>query len=141
MRPRRLVSFFVGVWLGGCVLMAWLTTDSFRSVDRMLRQPTSQALTHIRPLGPGARALFRYQVSEQNRAAFETWEMVQLAFGSGLFLFLLFGSREGKFAMALVLAMLGIVLVQRLLFTPALVGLGRNLDFAAADVSYNQRKE
>src|SRR5215813_13176851 len=108
MRARRLICFFIGVWLGACVLMAWLTTDSFHSVDRMLHQPSAQALEHIRQLGPGARALFRYQVSEQNRAAFQTWEMIQLAFGFGLFLFLPFGSREGKLPVALVLTVLGI---------------------------------
>jgi hypothetical protein len=141
MRARRLISFFIGVWIGACVLMAWLTTDSFRSVDRMLQQPSAQALDHIRPLGPGARALFRYQVSEQNRAAFETWEMVQLAFGFGLFLFLLLGSREGKLPIALVLVMLGIVVAQRFLFTPALVPLGRQLDFASVDTPAGIRNE
>jgi hypothetical protein len=141
MRARRLVCFFIGVWLGGCVLMAWLTTDSFRSVDRMLMQHTPQATLQIRPLGPDARALFRYQVSEQNRAAFETWEWVQLAFGGCLFLFILLGSREGKFLMALVLVMLAIVAIQRWLFTPALVMLGRELDFAVADTLSGKRQE
>jgi hypothetical protein len=133
MRARRIACLLLGFWLGACVLMAWITTDSFRAVDRLLVEPNPVASPLIHGLGSKARMLFRYQVSEQNRAAFATWEMVQLAFGAGLFLFLLFGSRERKLPMILVLVMLAVVAVQRLLFTPTLVNLGRSLDFAAAD--------
>lgn len=121
--------------------MAWLTTDSFRAVDRILAQPSPTAALQIRALGANARALFRYQVAEQNRAAFETWEYAQLALGTGLFLFILFASREGKYPMILVLLMLAAVVAQRLLFTPLLVHLGRNLDFATAESHSGQHRE
>ncbi len=121
--------------------MAWLTTDAFHSVDRLLEQHTPAAAEHIRALGPNARALLRYEASEQNRSAFETWEYAQLAFGAGLFMFLLFGSREGKLPMILVLLMLSIVLAQRILFTPVLASVGRDLDFAAPGAHALQRQE
>lgn len=142
MRSRRLACFFIGVWLGGCVLMAWLTTDSFRSVDRMLLAPAPAAAAQLQGMGAdAARKLFRYQVSEQNRAAFRTWEIAQLFFGAAFFLYLLFGTKEGKLPMILVLLMLAIVVMQRMLFTPALIVLGRHLDFASALAAARQRQE
>ena len=109
--------------------MAWLTTDSFHSVDRLLAHPVREPAKILATLGPDARPLLRYQVSEQNRAAFQNWEMVQLIFGMGLFFFLLFGTREGKLSMLLVVVMIALTAAQRLFLTPEIIGLGRLLDF------------
>jgi hypothetical protein len=120
--------------------MVWIAGDSFRAVDRLLFQPDPAASLQIKALGPGAaRTLFRYQVSEQNRAAFETWEKIQIALGFAFFLYLLLATKEGKFPMILVLLMLGVVLVQRFVLTPELIGLGRNLDFAPATALLTER--
>jgi hypothetical protein len=140
MHSRRLACFFVGLWLGGSLLMVWMAGDSFRSVDRMLLLPDPAAAVQIKALGPGgARTLFRYQVSEQNRAAFETWERIQIALGLAFFLYLLLATKEGKFPMILVLLMLAVVTVQRFVLTPELIGLGRNLDFAPATAALAER--
>lgn len=141
MRARRVICFLIGVWFGAGVLVAWLAGDSFRSVDRMLMAPSGAAAPLVRAVGPAARDLFRYQAAERNRAMFETWEYVQFAWGTGLFLFILFGSKEGKWPMILVLVMLVVVAVQRVLFTPALSAIGRDLDFAAAGAHPLQRQE
>ena len=120
--------------------MAWVAMDSFRSVDRLLLNPDPAAALQIRTLGPGAaRTLLRYQVAEQNRAAFETWEMLQLGLGFAFFLFLLLATKEGKFPMILVLVMVALVAVQRFLLTPELIGLGRNLDFAPVSAALGER--
>jgi hypothetical protein len=130
------------MWLGGCLLMAWVAMDSFRSVDRVLLQPDPAAAIQLKALAPGsARMLFRYQVAEQNRATFQNWEMIQIALGIAFFLFLLLGTKEGKFPMILVLVMLGLVMVQRFLLTPELIGLGRNLDFAPASAALGEREK
>jgi len=122
--------------------MVWIAGDSFRAVDRLLLQPDPAAAIHLKTLGPGgARTLFRYQVSEQNRAAFQTWEGIQLGLGLAFFLFLLLGTKEGKFPMILVLLMLGMVVAQRFLLTPELIGLGRNLDFAPVGTALHEREK
>jgi hypothetical protein len=81
MHTRRLACFFIGMWLGGSVLMGWM--------------------------------VLRYPASGQNRSALETWGMAQIAIGLGFFFFLLFGTREGKFALGMALLMVLVVVLQR----------------------------
>jgi hypothetical protein len=142
MHYRRIASFLLGLWLGGGLFMAWVATENFHSVDRLLAQPSPLVSTQIKALGTGgARLLLRYQAAEQNRWYFESWEAVQIVLGTGFFFFLLFGSSEGKFSLLLALLMLLIVLVQRFLLTPELVGLGRTIDFIPADVPSTERNK
>jgi hypothetical protein len=77
--------------------------------------------------------LLRYQVSEANRRLFHDWETLQLVGGAIFFLYLLFWTREGKFSLAAVLAMVAIVVLQRFLLTPELISYGRNIDFLPPD--------
>lgn len=110
--------------------MAWVATENFSAVDRLLAKPSPAALLSIKTLGPtGARMLLRYQASEQNRWLFEAWGTVQVIVASGFFLFLLFGTRESKYPLILVLLMLGVVLLQLFLLMPAMNSLGRLTDF------------
>jgi hypothetical protein len=126
--------------LGAAILMAWVGTESFRSVDRVLAKPSPSALLSIKALGPaGAQLLLRYQVSEQNRWLFEAWGTVQLIGGAGFFLFLLFGTREGKYPLILVLLMLLVVLLQLFLLTPAMISLGRLVDFLSPNQPSGER--
>ena len=119
--------------------MAWMAMDSFRSVDRVLLHPDPVAARQIQTLGADARAFLRYQVAEQNRAAFQTWEVIQIVLGFAFFLFLLLATKERKFPMILVLAMVGLVMLQRFLLTPELIGLGRMLDFTPAGAALGER--
>jgi hypothetical protein len=132
---RRFLCFLLGIWLAGGFFMAYFATENFRGVDRLLAQPNSAAAVEFKTLGPGAaRALLRYQVSEQNRRYFTTWEEAQLAVGLFFFFLALF-SKEGKFSLALALGMLLIVVLQRFLLTPQIVSLGREIDFIPPEVS------
>lgn len=143
MHSVRLVCFVLGSWLTGGVFMAWIATQNFRGVDRLIEQPHPLAKLEFKTLetdrnfGAGAaRLLLRYQVSEQNRFYFESWEIAQLAIGSLLFFFLLFGTAEDKYSLAGVLLMVVLAAAQRFLLTPGLTALGRNLDFTPlADAS------
>ena len=152
MHSVRLVCFVLGTWLAGGVFMAWVATQNFRSVDRLLDQPNPAAQLAFKTLdgdlklGSGAaRMLLRYQVSEQNRFYFESWEIVQIALGSLLFFFLLFSTREDKYSLAGVLLMLALVSVERFWLTPYLTVLGRSLDFVppaeASSLRYMFRME
>jgi hypothetical protein len=137
MHSIRLVCFLLGIWLAGGIFMAWVATQNFRSVDRLLDQSNPTARLDIKTLddnaGPGAaRLLLRYQVSEQNRFYFETWEISQIVLGTLLFFFVLFGTSEGKKMIAAVLVLLVLTLAQRFVLTPEIVSLGRALDFVPA---------
>ena len=140
MHSRRVACFFLGIWLGAAILMAWVASENFRSVDRLLSRPSPAALLSIKTLGPaGARMLLRYQIAEYNRWLFEAWGTIQLIGGAAFFLFLLFGTREGKYPLILVLVMLAIVVVQLFLLTPALISLGRLVDFVPPDQPSGER--
>src|SRR6185369_314677 len=98
MHPRRLACFIMGLWLGGGLLVAWMVTDNFRAVDRLLVDPRPEAAARLKPLGPSnARMLLRYEVSERNRALFRDWEAAQIIGGLLFFFYLLFGTTERKF--------------------------------------------
>jgi hypothetical protein len=110
--------------------MTMVATQNFRSVDRLLAAPSSQAAKQIETLGkPAARAFLRYQVSEQNRWYFMTWETIQLGLGALLLLVLLFGAEAKAFVLLLSLLMLLIVGIQHWVMTPEIARLGRVIDF------------
>jgi len=114
--------------------MAWVATENFATVDRLLKQSDPAATLRIKLMGKDqARLLMRYEASELNRYYFETWEIVQVVLGAFLFFFLLFGTGEGKVSLALALLLLIIVLVQRFALTPEIIAIGRMLDFPTPD--------
>lgn len=146
MHSVRLVSFVLGAWLSGGLFMAWVATQNFRGVDRLLGQTNPAARLDVRTLddpansGPGAtRLLLRYQVSEQNRFYFESWEIAQLVLGTLLFFFLLFGTREDKYILAGVLVLLVLTALGRFLLTPEITALGRSLDFVPPTAETTER--
>jgi hypothetical protein len=122
--------------------MLWVAAVSFSSVDRLLAQPHPVATAQFKALGRAdARLLLRYQVAEQNRWYFATWETVQIVTGALFFFFLLFLTRENKFALLLVLLMIAAVLVQRFLLTPGMISLGRMIDFAPPNALPGERAQ
>src|SRR5579864_4498043 len=133
MHYRRFACLLLGTWLTGGLFMAMVATQNFRSVDRLLAKPAAPAAQSINKLGhESARTLLRYQVSEQNRWYFQTWEMAQLALGGLLLVLLLFGSTEGALTLLLPVLMLVIALVQAFALTPEIISLGRVIDFVPA---------
>lgn len=146
MHSVRLVSFALGLWLAGGLCMAWVATQNFRGVDRLLNEPNPSAQLEIKALddskefGPGAaRMLLRYHASEQNRYYFASWELVQIVLGSSLFFLLLFATRKDKFSMAGVLLLLVVVAWQRAWLTPAIIRIGRSLDFVIPGMNASER--
>ncbi|HEV3199834.1 MAG TPA: hypothetical protein VGZ73_18145 [Bryobacteraceae bacterium] len=135
MHSRRFACLLLGIWFAGGAFMQWISTENYRAVDRLLDQPNPAASLQLKALGPmAARQVLRYQVAEQNRFYFETWETLQLMLGSFFFFFLLFGTREDKFSLLLALLMLIAAAVQRFYLTPEVTSFGRVLDFLPADV-------
>src|SRR5262249_41426182 len=78
MRIRYFACWLLGVWIAGSMFMIMVATQNFRSVDRLLAEPRTAAPI-IQQMGhDAARTFLRYQISEQNRWYFETWEETQL---------------------------------------------------------------
>src|SRR5271157_1748334 len=142
MNTRRLACFLLGIWMGGGLLMAWLAAQSLSSVDRLLARPHPVATAQFKALGRAdARLLLRYQVSEQNRWHFEMWEVAQIVMGALFFLFVLFATRENKFALSLILLIIAGVVVQHILITPAMISIGRMIDFVPPDAPSGDRAQ
>ena len=130
MSLRRFACFLLGAWMAGSLFMAWVATENFRSVERLLHEPTAGAAAQIKQLGyEGVRQLLRYQVGEQNRFYFEHWEMMQLLLGVLLFGILLFGTKVGRYTLVLPLLMLMLVATTHWLITPQIITLGRSMEY------------
>jgi hypothetical protein len=118
------------MWLAGGLFLEFVAASNLRTVDHTLSDPQPSAANRILKLGAAdSRMLLRYQAAEQNRAALETWENVQLLGSLLFFFYLLFATTEDKFALGVALLLVLLVVVQRFLLTPELNGLGRLLDF------------
>ena len=122
--------------------MVWFASQSLGSVDRLLARPHPVASAQFKTLGRAeARLLLRYQVEELNRQSFETWEVAQTIMGVLFFFFVLFFTREDKFALAMILLMIAGVLIQHFLLTPNLISLGRMTDFLRPDAPSLERTQ
>jgi hypothetical protein len=136
MKTRYLACWLVGAWIAGSLFMIMVATQNFRSVDRLLSAPGG-AGTQVEQMGrDAARTFLRYQVSEQNRWYFETWEKIQLALGLAL---AAAAMRLGKIPIGLAVAMFGLLLVERFYITPEIVRLGRLIDFLPQAASSPER--
>lgn len=132
---RQWALVVIGAWLMGSLCTSVVATQNFYTIDRLLAgSPNSHFTNAVAQLGqPLARDLLRYLSSELNRLYFQMWNAAQLVFGA---LVLWLAARAGSAsplytgrAARAVAAMLAIVVAMALWLTPAIVSLGRSLDF------------
>lgn len=144
---RRWALVLMGAWLAGTICTSVVATENFYTIGRLLAgSPNPVFTTLVRQLGPPqARELLRYLSSELNRLYFQMWNVAQLAIGA-LVLWLLHQGRTRTSGLtpprrwaltpvAGVTAMLVIVMAMLVWLTPAIVSLGRSLDFVPRDPS------
>jgi hypothetical protein len=136
---RQWALVVIGAWLMGSICTSIVATQNFYTIDRLLAaSPNDHFKSAVALLGqPQARDLLRYLSSELNRLYFQIWNGAQLVFGAVvLWLLLRSPSRDavtsGRAARA-VAAMVVIVMAMALWLTPAIVSLGRSLDFVPRD--------
>lgn len=144
-RPWALVA--MGGWLAGTVCMSVVATENFYTIDRLLAgSPNTAFDAAVQQLGHGlARDLLRFLASELNRLYFQVWNVTQLAIGAVVLwsiapLRLRGASAERDSLVEAdvpvargVVAMLAIVVLMLVWLTPAIVALGRSLDFVPRD--------
>jgi hypothetical protein len=120
------VLLLVGLWLG-MLFASWvMATVNFRIADEVL-ESKGDVQGRLAPLPPADRRLvLRHLSSEINRWMFGRWAMVQVGLGVVLLALLW---RAGTVPRALAAAAVALVLVQALALGPAILELGRSLDF------------
>ena len=132
---RQWALVVIGAWLMGSLCTSVVATQNFYTIDRLLAaSPNGHFTNAVAQLGqPLARDLLRYLSSELNRLYFQMWNAAQFVLGA---LVLWLASRAGSAhplytgrAARAVAAMLAIVVAMALWLTPAIVSLGRSLDF------------
>jgi hypothetical protein len=136
---RQWALVAIGAWLAGTICMSTVATENFYTIDRLLEGSQSAAFTSmVQRLGqPQARDLLRYLSSELNRLYFQMWNVAQLALGGVTLWLIARSSRDERVALQpaarAVIAMLAIVVLMLVYLTPAIVSLGRSLDFVPRD--------
>ncbi len=139
MHTRRLIAFLLGAWLGGSLLVAFLTNENLRVVDHVLATPSPKISKMLETAGhDDLRTLLRFQAAEQNRLWTGYWEVAQMVLGLAIFLVLLFGTSERRLVLTPPLAMSAVVAIMHWVLTPDMIDLGRSVDFAPA---YQVRQE
>jgi len=126
----------MGAWLAGTVCTSVVATENFYTIDRLLADSPNAAFSAaVQRLGPPeARDLLRYLSSELNRLYFQLWNVAQLAIGAAV-LWLIGRDRASTRARWGAVAMLASVVLMLVWLTPAIVSLGRGLDFVPRDPS------
>jgi hypothetical protein len=126
---QRWALVVMGAWLMGSIGASIVATENFYTIDRLLAARANPAFASaIDRLGsPAGRDLLRYLSSELNRLYFQMWNVGQIVLG-GIALWLVAGrARRG------VIVMLAIVALMLAYLMPAIVSLGRSLDFVPRD--------
>jgi len=127
--------FCMAIWLAGTVFVAIVATQNFYTIDRLLTESPNGVFRHAVDAltsTPTVRELLRYLSSELNRLYFQYWNLVQLPLGI-LTLWLVSKLPNSRHATWQVVAMLGVVLFLMLVVTPAILDVGRSLDFVARE--------
>lgn len=125
---KSLALLLIGAWLAGTAAMAFVATQNFRTVDRILTSPTPQAVPSLSMVPRDSlRPMLRYLSSELNRLYFWSWGITEVALGIVVMtLLLMLGLRTESMIAA---AMLAIATIQLVLMTPRITTIGRALDF------------
>ena len=131
--------------MAGTICVSVVATQNFYTIDRLLaaRANAKFAAVADRLGATESRDVLRYLSSELNRLYFQLWNGAQIMLG-GVTLWLIAGAGKrdpagsrgsggSRAAVWGVVGMLAIVIVMVVYLTPAIVTLGRSLDFLPRD--------
>lgn len=141
MHTRRLAAFLIGAWLVGCLIMAYVSSQSYSNVERILGSPPGPVAKDLEDLGSDiTRSLLRYEASELNRFLAQIWGVIQIGLGLALFASGLLTSHRSKFLLGAAAAMTLLVTYQILMIQPSLNALGRSFDFLPPGAGTRERE-
>jgi len=136
---QRSALVLLGAWTMGSICMSLVATQNFYTVDRLLASPSNAAFAAmVQKLGqPAARELLRFLSSELNRLYFQMWNVAQVVLGVTAWLLVsrrsAAGAKADGPAAKIIVGMLAVVVLMLVYLTPAIVSLGRELDFVPRD--------
>lgn len=121
--------------------MGWVATHNITSMDETMKLTDRQFQREVKDVGfDRVKTLLRFEAAELNRHYFYYWGWAQLLLAM-LVLVILFDATSGnKFTMVTMVAILLVLVLQHFLVQPAVLELGRGLDFAAADQMLEERR-
>ena len=129
-RTQLVVIALLGAWTALTLFMWLAATRSFRTVDRVLTEPSAEFGVAIGPLGGDqAREVLRHLASEINRTLFKAYSGTEIALGVVVLLLLWTQSPRDTTSVALAAEMLALVLILGLVIQPQIISVGRQIDF------------
>jgi preprotein translocase subunit SecG len=138
---RRLTCLILGLWLGGSLLFAWISSSGMSTAGTAINTLGPKGQQAIGVVGQeSARQLSRFVVSEVMREFSYAWGWMQVALGIILFVAVTFSTNGNKVLMLLAGAMLALTLVLHLSASPNISALGRVIDFARAHEFERERR-
>lgn len=142
MFSRRLATFLLGIWLGGCFLIDLLALQDQRTVNRILSNPSAEAKARLAKSPDGsAEALLRHLANEQTRSNFSDWEPAQLVLCLIAAALLTLTEQRKPLAIGLCLLMGMLTAIQHYVIAPDLHFLGRQADFLAEATAFDVRTQ
>lgn len=139
MHTRRLITFLLGAWFAIVLSVSLGTWLGSRVADNVAKTPPSEPGRALIVIGaPMTEKLFLFVASEINRSVTESsgWAELALVFVLGCMLFLQNYSRQATILSAVLFLA---ICATKFLLTPQIGGLGRMLDFQAADILQAER--
>ena len=129
MHSRRFLAFFVGLWLAGLMVVSFITSTSFRSVNAAMENPPHEASKWVEILGKDRiRTLLLHNTAEVNRNVLEIWGYADIVLCVFIFITAVM-IKSGKPAIIASALLLILGLASVYLLTPQVVAVGRLLDF------------
>lgn len=128
----RIAAFLAGCLILGSLFMIFVATGNFGTVDRILAAPPQQASQMFQTLGAdNARVLLRYAAGQENQLFFTSWELAEIGLGVLLTAVLLL-SIKSRLMAGMTGVMVIIALFQHFQVTPAMINLGRQIEFGSS---------
>lgn len=125
-RTRRVVTFLLGLWCGGMLLVALVAPASFTAADSVLKAPPPALETVIEKADAAtAKAVLRYQVAEVNRKMFELWGWMQGLAALAVLVLLVFLSNAGRHAVGVAALMVLLAGIMNFVLIPGISNLTR----------------
>jgi hypothetical protein len=117
-------------------LLVAYTTNANSSTTKSILENAREGPRQMIELSGRERAatLLTYNTAEMNRSLVESWEWLQIAIGLALVCTLPFALRLKWLYLLAAIIMFVIVIAQRSLVTPQIIGLGRMIDMAGGTV-------
>ena len=126
----KLLALLLGAWIAATLLMWAVATANFRTVDRVLNQPTAEAAPVIATMPEAARRpLLRHLASELNRRFFWVWGAVQLLLALAVLVLVLKQAPQNRTNLTIAAVLVGLVVILLGAITGSIVRLGRAMDF------------